>query len=256
MYVRLCFIREWTFLTKKGLVTFVLATTLLGLTGCGVNDRTDNVTRNNLNANNVRYNNNDGLDLTNVSNKTFRVSNRAGKSVEKLQAVDLAHVIIRNHDAYVSVKLHNRTNQTNMGMGNTRGTSMSTVDTTRANDINARGAGTGRNGNYPSTTGVTSTDNTGNALNPGTTNGTNIGGTTGVRDTGINGGANFRKASTRLEREIAKQVHTAEKNVNNVYVTYDVDFFNRLTDYTTDTGNARNRDGLWNDITNTIKRSF
>jgi hypothetical protein len=253
MYVRLLFIREWTFLTKNGLATFVLATTLFGLTGCAVNDRGDNVSRNNLNANNVNYNNNGLRDIANVSNDNFRVSNRAGKSVEKLQAVELAHVIIRDNDAYVAVKLHNRKNQARMGTTTTRGGSMSTTDLTRSNDISARGAGTGLNGNYPGTTGVTSTDNTDNALKPGTTN---IGGTTGVRDTGINGGANFMKASTHLEKDIAHQVRTAEKGVNNVYISYDTDFFNRLTDYTTDTGNGRNRDGLWNDITNTIRRSF
>jgi hypothetical protein len=285
-----------SFLAKKGLVTFVLASTLLGLTGCADNnERAANENRGNLGVN-VRPNNVDNntnvMDVRNGTNRDLRVSNRAGRNVEKLQGVDLAHVIIRGNDAYVAVKLENDNRNRRANMNN-NGTNMGTTGITgtdrdtRANDLTARGAGTGRNGNYPSTTGITGTNNTDNALNPGTIDADNkgartfgmggnrynagigtdrttndIGGTTGVRDTGMNGGTNgnndadFRKASTRLEREIAKQVRNSERTVNNVYVSYDRDFFNRMTNYTTDIGNGRNRDGVLNDFSNTMNRTF
>jgi len=288
-------------MVKKSLVTFVLATTLIGATGCANNNDTKNAlddnrvnrgvnvrnnTNNDLNVRNVR--NNTHVGVRNVKDQNLRVSTRAGQSVENLKEVDLAHVIIRNNDAYVAVKLHNQTknNQARNGGNNMGTTGINGSYTDRSNDITARGAGTGRNGNYPNTTGITGTGNTGNALNPGATGtdntsnalnpgttgtGTsgNIGirgtndGTTGTRDSGMNGNtnvvdtdANFRKASSGLDKKIKKQVHAVDKKVDRVYVSYDNDFFNQMTDYSNDLQSGRNRDGLWNDFTDTVGRIF
>ncbi|WP_052353850.1 YhcN/YlaJ family sporulation lipoprotein [Neobacillus jeddahensis] len=268
---------------KKRLVPFVLVTTLIGLTGCA-NDNNDNAIDTNQSnmGENVRYNSNNGVDVRDVRNNTnngldvrnvrndvnqnLRVSTRAGQKVENLKQVDLAHVIIRNNDAYVAVKLTNN-NQT--GTTTNNGTTMGTTGisrkgtTTRTSNLNAPGVGNGQNGNYPSTTGSTGTNNTDTAINPGTranSTGT-ITGTTGVRDTGLNGiaptdDANFKKATSGLDKEIAKQVRAAEKNIDHVYVSYDTTFFQQMTNYTNDISNGRNRDNLWNDFTNTTRDIF
>src|SRR5690348_3378367 len=108
---------------KKGLVTFVLASTLIGLTGCNTTTKNDlrNDVNNDLTTRNVRNNMDNRLNVQNVrDNNNLRVSNRAGRSVEKLKEVDLAHVIIRDNDAYVAVRLQNNRNQT--GTTGTTGT--------------------------------------------------------------------------------------------------------------------------------------
>ncbi|ULT59239.1 hypothetical protein L1999_12220 [Neobacillus drentensis] len=191
---------------KKGLVTFVLASTLVGLTGCADNGTKNNL-RNDMNNNaldvrNVRNDNNNRLNVNNVNTHNLRYSNRAGRAVEKLQEVDLAHVIIRNNDAYVAVRLKNNRFQTGTGTTNNRNNTTGTRGTTgitgtnnnlgttgtngRDNHLTARGAGTGLNGNYPSTTGVNALDNTGTGLNPGAGGASNTRGTIGIRGTNNN----------------------------------------------------------------------
>lgn len=264
-------------MVKKSWATFVLATTLIGLTGCAGNN--NNATGNNLGQNlrnntndgvttrNVRNNTNNALNVRNVSNQNLRVSNRAARDVEKLQQVDLAHVIIRNNDAYVAVKLNNQgTTGTNNNVGNRTNNGTTNITGTgtnaRNNNLNAPGNGIGMNGNYPGTTG---TGTTGTALTPGTTgvgvDGTNAG-TTGIRDTGTNNGTvgtgttNYRKATSGLDKKIAKQVRAADKTINNVYVSYDTNFFNQMRNYSNDINTGRNRDGIWDNFSNTVNRIF
>jgi hypothetical protein len=294
-----------TFLVKKSWATFVLATTLFGLTGCADNN---NATDNNLGRNvrnntdngvttrNVRNNtNNNALNVRNVSNQDLRVSNRAGRNVEKLKQVDMAHVIIRNNDAYVGVRLNNQGatgtnnnggNRTNTGTTNITGTGTNA----RNNNNNARGTGTGMIGNNTGTTGITGTGMGGN--NAGTTGITGTGntgtaltpGTTGTRDTGLNGGTNgnrgngtsitgtlsndtnngtngagatgYKRVSTALDQKIADQVRKTDKNIHNVYVSYDTNFFNQMGNYSNDIRTGRNRDGIWDDFTDTVRRIF
>ncbi|TWE08231.1 hypothetical protein FB550_101247 [Neobacillus bataviensis] len=285
---------------KKGLVTFVLASTLVGLTGCA-----DNATKNNLRDNvnngmdvrNVRNNNDNRLSVQNVNDQdhNLRYSNRAGRAVEKLQEVDLAHVIIRNNNAYVAVRLKNNRFQTGTGTTNNRnnmgttgitGTNnnLGTTNTNgRDNHLTSRGAGTGLNGNYPSTTGVNALDNTATGLNPGAGGTSNTRGTIGIRGTGTNNGTtgnmnntftgtndgttgtndgttgtNFRNVSSPLDQRIADQVRTADKSVHRVYVSYDRDFFRQMTDYSNDLNTkGRNRNNnIWNDFNNTVNNIF
>lgn len=278
---------------KKGLVTFVLASTLVGLTGCADNSTKNNL-RNDMNNNaldvrNVRNDNNNRLSVQNVNTHNLRYSNRAGRAVEKLQEVDLAHVIIRNNDAYVAVRTKNNRFQTGTGTRGTTSTNnnLGTTGTNgRDNHLTARGAGTGLNGNYPSTTGVNALDNTGTGLTPGAGGASNTRGTIGIRGTNNNNGtagtmnnnnntftgtndgtagtndgttrANYRSVSSPLDQRIADQVRTAEKNVHRVYVSYDRDFFRQMTNYSTDlTTKGRNRNhNLWNDFNNTVKNIF
>jgi hypothetical protein len=195
---------------KKGLVTFVLASTLVGLTGCADNATKNNLrndANNRLDVRNVRNdNNNNRLSVQNANTHNLRYSNRAGRAVEKLQEVDLAHVIIRNNDAYVAVRLKNNRFQTGTGTTNTRNNTGATgtrgttsitgtnnnLGTTgtngRDNRLTARGAGTGLNGNYPGTTGVNPIDNTNTGLNTGAGGASNTRGTIGIRGTNNNAG--------------------------------------------------------------------
>ncbi|MEH7178513.1 YhcN/YlaJ family sporulation lipoprotein [Neobacillus vireti] len=283
---------------KKGLITFVLTSTLIGLTGCagdnnnaGSDNNGGHFGVNNV-RNNVRNNDNNGVTGRNVSNQNLRVSTRAANNVERIGEVDQAHVIIRNNDAYVAVRLNNN-----------QGTTGDRAGTGTGNQINTsyNGNGNGNNAGYTQYTGNTGI--TGNKTNAGTTgrnmnkgtgsitgnntvarteglNGTNTGfGTNGITGTNTNTGNNgmgtntgntntglngnnvtgdttYKEVSTRLEQRIADEVRAADKKIHNVYVSYDNDFYNQMNTYTNDIQNGRNRDGIWNDFTDTVGRFF
>jgi hypothetical protein len=285
---------------KKGLITFVLTSTLFGLTGCagdnqnaGGDNNGGNLGVNNV-RNNVKNNDNNGVTGRNVSNQNLRVSTRASNNVERLGEVDQAHVIIRNNDAYVAVRLNNQQGTTgdNAGTGtgttNNRGGNGNNAGNTQntgnagitGNNTNA--GNTGITGNYTNS-GTTGTTNhnlntgagaiTGNNTGAGTDRitGTNTntgnngtGGTrtnTGNTGTGMNGkngtdGTNYKEVSNRLEQRIADQVRASDKNIHNVYVSYDNDFYSQMNNYTNDIQNGRNRDGMWDDFTDSVRRFF
>lgn len=279
---------------KKGLITFVLTSTLIGLTGCagdnqnaGEDNNGGNLGVNNV-RNDVRNNDNNGVTGRNVSNQKLRVSSRAANNVERLGEVDQAHVIIRNNDAYVAVQLNNQRDTTGdrAGMGtntrNNRGGNGDNAMNTQ-NTRNATNTGnTGITGNYTNS-GITGTTNhnlntgagaitgnntgagtdritgtntnTGNNGNGGT--GTNMGNNgTGVNGNNGTGDTNYKEVSTRLEQRIADQVRAADRNIHKVYVSYDNDFYNQMNTYTNDIQNGRNRDGIWDDFTDTVGRFF
>lgn len=274
---------------KKGLVTFVLASTLIGLTGCNTTTKNDlrNDVNNDLTTRNVRNNMDNRLNVQNVrDNNNLRVSNRAGRSVEKLKEVDLAHVIIRDNDAYVAVRLQNNRNQTGT-TGTTGTTNITGTNTTRnnlaTNNYNStsyNSLGTAKHGNYPNNTGVTGVDNTGTGIgnNVNAGQGVNTRGTVDIRGTGTgstvdnsgftgtNNGttgtydgttrSNYHHVSSALDKKIQKQVHVAEKSINRVYISYDRTFFNQMTNYSNDLSTGRNKNGVWNDFTNSVNNIF
>ena len=246
-------------MVKKGWVTFVLATSLLGLTGCvdnnknGANDNNlgnmgaDNVrnnTNNGVDVRNVRNNTNNGVDVRNVSNQNLRVSSRADRNVESLKEVDQAHVIIRNNDAYVAVRLHNTQNG-NRAYGGTTGTGPN-MNATYGNGYNSGTTGTNGSTNLHSTTG--------NRINTGTAGTTGTKGTTGTIGTRTNARGTISTSS--LDQKIIKQVRAADRSIDNVYVSYDTDTFGRMNNYSNDIRTGTNRDGLWNDFTNSVNRMF
>lgn len=292
------------------MITFVLTSTLIGLTGCagdnqnaGGDNNGGNLGVNNV-RNDVRNNDNNGVTGRNVTNQNLRVSTRASNNIERLGEVDQAHVIIRNNDAYVAVRLNNQqgTNGDRAGTGagttNNRGdngnngvTGTNTNTRNNGNTGNNTNAGnTGITGNYTNsgTTGTTNrnlntgagaitgnntgagTDritgnhtNTGNDANGGAGTGTNMGntGNTGNNGTGMNGNnvtgdTNYKEVSNRLEQKIADQVRAADKKIHNVYVSYDNDFYTQMNTYTNDIQNGRNRNGIWDDFTDTVGRFF
>ncbi|MEH7335794.1 YhcN/YlaJ family sporulation lipoprotein [Neobacillus drentensis] len=156
-------------------------------------------------------------NINNGSNQNLRVSARASNNVESLNEVDQAHVILRNNDAYVAVSLKNNT-------GNT---------------------GTDVIGTNDGTTGTrdTSTNNVDR---------TKLGG----RTIGSGDNTNYKKAASPLDKKIERQVRDADHSIDNVYISYDTAFFGQMTNYTNDLRNGTNRDGVWNDFTNTIHGVF
>lgn len=260
---------------KRSLAVFVLTFTLIGLTACnGNNDTRNNLNnRNNVGVNNTNNNNNNFTTGRNVANQNLRVSTRAIRNVERLKEVDRAHVIVRNNDAYVAVSLTNngRNNNGTNGRTDTRtGNQMNTQtnrDRTGTNvrnnisdtAINNENTGTTRNNTNMGTNGFIGSDTNAGANGVGLSGkaGTN----TGLSGTDINrntedGGPNYRNVSSRLEQKIADQVRAADKNIHKVYVSYDQNFYNQMTTYANDLRNGQNRDGIWNDFADTIRRVF
>jgi hypothetical protein len=173
---------------KKGLITFVLTSTLIYLTGCAGDNQNAGSDNNggNLGVNNVRNN----------------IRNTTGPNL-------------------------------NTGTGAITG--------------NNTGAGTDRITGTNSNTGNNGTGGTG--TNTGNT-GTNMNGNNGT------GGTNYKEVSNRLEQRIADQVRASDKNIHNVYVSYDNDFYSQMNNYTNDIQNGRNRNGIWDDFTDTVGRFF
>ncbi|MGG1679456.1 YhcN/YlaJ family sporulation lipoprotein [Neobacillus sp. NRS-1170] len=162
--------------------------------------------------------NNLGTNNTNnVSNQNLRVSARASDNVESLNEVDQAHVILRNNNAYVAVSLKNNTGNTGTDVIGTNDGTAGTRDTS-TNNIDR----------------------------------TKLGG----RKVGSGDNTNYKKAASPLDKKIERQVRAADRSIDNVYISYDTAFFGQMTNYTNDLRNGTNRDGVWNDFTNTINGVF
>ncbi|MBV7504506.1 YhcN/YlaJ family sporulation lipoprotein [Bacillus sp. sid0103] len=229
-------------MVRKSWVTFVLATSLFGLTGCANNNNNAaNDNKNNLGVNNVRNNTINGVNVRNVSNQNLRVSARAIRNVESLNEVDQANVIIRDNDAYVAVRLEGTQNGTR-----------------------ARGASTGTGPNMNATygngynSGTTGTNGDAN-LNANTGNRTNatITGTTGTRTNARINRANDLNArgTNALNQKIINQVRAADRSIDNVYISYDTNTFGQMTNYSNDIRTGTRVD-LWDDFTNSVNRMF
>ncbi|WHY69362.1 YhcN/YlaJ family sporulation lipoprotein [Neobacillus sp. SuZ13] len=230
-------------MVRKSWMTFVLATTLLGLTGCANdNDNAVNNNSNDLGVNNVRNNAINGVNVRNVSNQNLRVSARAIRNVESLNEVDQANVIIRNNDAYVAVRLEGTQNGAR-ARGGTTGTGPN-MNATYGNGYNSGTTGTNGSANLHATTG-----NRNNAT---------ITGTTGTRTNARINRANDLNArgNNTLDQKIINQVRAADRSIDNVYISYDTDTFGQMTNYSNDIRTGTNRDGLWNDFTNSVNRMF
>lgn len=210
----------------------VLATTLLGLTGCANNDNNAaNDNKNNLGVNNVRNNNLNGVNVRNVANQNLRVSARAIRNVESLKEVNRANVIIRNDDAYVAVDLVGTQNGTR-ARGGTTGTGPN-MNATYGNGYNSGTTGTNGAANL--------SDTTGNRYNA------NITGTTGTTTNAL--------GTNALDRKIINQVRAADRSIDNVYISYDTNTFGQMTNYSNDIRTGTRVD-LWDDFTNSVNRMF
>jgi len=226
---------------KKSWMTLVLATTLLGVTGC---NNTANDNKNNLGVNNVRNNAINGVNVRNVANQNLRVSAQAIRNVESLKEVDRANVIIRNDDAYVAVRLEGTQNGTR-ARGGTTGTGTN-INATYGNGYNSGTTGTNGAANLSNTTG--------NRINA------NITGTTGTTGTTTNARINRpnnlnARGTNGLDRKIINQVRAADRSIDNVYISYDTNTFGQMTNYVNDIRTGTRVD-LWDDFTNSVNRMF
>ncbi|MDN3015455.1 YhcN/YlaJ family sporulation lipoprotein [Paenibacillus sp. BSR1-1] len=156
-------------------------------------------------------------NINNGSNQNLRVSARASNNVESINEVDQAHVILRNNDAYVAVSLKNNNGTTGTGIIGTNDGTAGTRDTT-TNNIDR----------------------------------TKLGG----RTVGSGDNTNYKKAASPLDKKIERQVRAADRSIDNVYISYDTAFFGQMTNYTNELRNGTNRDGVYNDFTNTINGVF
>lgn len=242
---------------KKSLVPILLVAGLTGLTGCANNDDT----RNNIRTTDVR----DHVRTTDIRNNVnlpdnarLRISRSAARNVEGLAEVDHAHVILRGNDAYVAVRLNDRAgkmgahgagitgNNNNTGTYGTTGIHQG-ARTTQNSDIvgtpgtNGTAVPNGANG----TNGLYSTNNATGM------NGTN--GTTGTRD--FNNGT-YSRVDTAFEKRVADQVRKAHRGIHHVYVSTDNNFYNRMTTYSDDIQNGRNRNGVFRNFSDTVRDLF
>lgn len=303
--------KEWLIAGSLAMIT--------GLAGCGVADNNaadDNNGRNqSAETNRIRTAGDDNgarnlrVNRSNQNNQRLSISEKAERSVEKLGNVDDAHVIIRNNDAYVAVRMGNGNNDNNNqthnkgGVNNAGGNTAGTGNISRNDDGRITGnnngndragtagdagiTGNGTGAGYGVGNGTTTDDagadrgeimggngdtnsrgnniynnfNTGGVDNDSPADMSGKSGNNGGKGrngagTAGNNGQNYSKVSTKSEQQIADQVRKADKNINEVYVSFDTNFYNTMSGYSDDIRNGRNRDGIFNDFTDTMRSMF
>ena len=62
--------------------------------------------------------------------------------------------------------------------------------------------------------------------------------------------------SNTVQRKIAKQVRDVDNNIDNVYISENPDFFNRMTGYRNDINAGRPVSGFFNEFSDTVRRVF
>lgn len=67
---------------------------------------------------------------------------------------------------------------------------------------------------------------------------------------------NGRNLSRTLERKISNEVKSVDRDIDNVYVSANPDFYDRMTNYSNDIRNGRPVEGFFDEFTQTIRRVF
>lgn len=62
--------------------------------------------------------------------------------------------------------------------------------------------------------------------------------------------------SRDIERKIARQVKSVDRDINDVYVSVNPDFYDRMTNYSNDIRNGRPVEGFFDEFTNSVRRVF
>ncbi|MCR2821828.1 YhcN/YlaJ family sporulation lipoprotein [Lederbergia panacisoli] len=62
--------------------------------------------------------------------------------------------------------------------------------------------------------------------------------------------------TSTVQRKIAKQVRDVDNNIDNVYISENPDFFNRMTGYRNDINAGRPVSGFFNEFSDTVRRVF
>jgi len=68
--------------------------------------------------------------------------------------------------------------------------------------------------------------------------------------------ANGKNLSRNLERKIADQVKAVDTGINDVYISANPDFYDRMTNYSNDIRNGKPVEGFFDEFTNTVRRVF
>ena len=271
---------------KKTLIVIGCTVFTLGLAGCGATNNAandDNNGQQRVQTTQIRRG-------TGTEGHALRVADRIERQVEQLEEVDDAHVIISNNKAYVSVKPAG--NRNNAGTGNNMddngnaivndgldGNARTFTDNGRVNQDNNRdgndgiidgkgdagsrnrqNAGTADGGYSRNIFGTGNANGTdiGNTGRRNGTTGNNAGGrgTAGYNADGNGAGNNYSEVSSALEQRITATVRRADQSVDRVYVSVDNDLYNRMGTYSNDIRNNGDRDGLFEDFTNTVNDFF
>lgn len=278
---------------RKGLIGFASAIFIAGLAGCAGN-MDDNAADNrngNFQTQRVRTN---LVNDNNNNDQNFRVADRASRSVERLDEVDQARVIISNNNAYVAVRLKDknarsgnntdtragtfyiRDNQDNRRTGNGRnngntgtgaesgritGVGNNTNNGTNAGNHPRTGTGSANNG-YTHNTGTGAETGRITGVGNNTNNGTNAGNEprtgTSIYNNGMAGQGStiYSEVSTAFEQKIADQVRAADKNIHKVYVSFSEDTYNTINNYSNDIQNGRNQNGIFENFDDEVRRMF
>lgn len=67
---------------------------------------------------------------------------------------------------------------------------------------------------------------------------------------------NFTGVNTKFEQKIADQVRKADTSIHRVYISFNPDFYDTMTGYANDINDGRNRGGMFNDFTGTMRGIF
>ena len=67
---------------------------------------------------------------------------------------------------------------------------------------------------------------------------------------------NGRNLTRNLERKISNEVKDVDRDIDNVYVSVNPDFYNRMTNYSNDIRNGRPIEGFFDEFTQTVRRVF
>ncbi|WP_316570276.1 YhcN/YlaJ family sporulation lipoprotein [Neobacillus sp. YIM B06451] len=249
---------------KKSTKVLLSALLLLGLAGCGADNNDNRVQTNRARINNVG------------DNQQLRVSDRAARAVERMNEVDRAHVIISNNNAYVAVRMNDNNGRNGAGTFNNgnRNDNNDMLDNGRINQhgddgiINGKGDAGNKNrngndgifgnrndGNRDGTVGIGNGDGLAGEFGNNNGNNNNRGfGNDNNRD--VISDPNYTSVNTKFEQKIADQVRKADRDIHRVYISFNPDFYDTMNGYANDINDGRNRDGLFNDFTGTMRGIF
>ncbi|WP_059172646.1 YhcN/YlaJ family sporulation lipoprotein [Bacillus sp. FJAT-27445] len=121
------------------------------------------------------------------------------------------------------------------------------------------GYGTGETGGYGAGDGMAGGlgNNNGNYLNNNNNN--NRGTITGYgndNNRDVISDPNYTSVNTKFEQKIADQVRKADKSIHKVYISFNPDFYDTMNGYANNINDGRNRSGLFNDFTGTMRGVF
>lgn len=243
---------------KKSLWTLLLVVILIfSLAACNNNnDGAGEMNRYNTSPDNWDNPRNNNF-TSNHNNTRMEMSEEIAEEITKMKEVDAAYVLLTDRNAYVAVVLednnrrngNNNGNNGNMNNGNRNNGRM---DNGVMNDNNGlfngsnNGLGLGRGGDL-GTRDMNMSDNY---------KGTSIRGTDGLNNRGVEDQRMQADISNHVKQKIAKKVKSVKPNVQNVYVSANPDFVDRMTGYSERFNNGQPLRGMIIEFNTMVERIF